>query len=78
MSQTRKNVFVFFILFLSSQVYCSAVQLQEARVKRAVFDLIPSGVVSGEEDRPGCECSGGTFYCGRDAHLVSTYPYGVL
>ena len=72
MSQTRKNVFVFFILFLSSQVYCSAVQLQEARVKRAVFDLIPSGVVSGEEDRPGsvCECSDGTFYCGRDAHLV--------
>ena len=66
------NVFVVLILFLSSQVYCSAVQLQEARVKRAVFDLIPPGVVSGEEDRTGsvCECSDGTFYCVRDAHLL--------
>ena len=67
-------MFVVFILFisLSSQVYCSPVQLQEARVKRAVFDLIPSGVVSEEEDRLGsvCECSDGTFYCVRDDHLV--------
>ena len=66
------NVFVVLILFLSSQVYCSPVQLQEARVKRAVFDVIPSGVASGVEDRPGsgCDCPDGTFHCVRDAHLV--------
>jgi hypothetical protein len=41
-------VFLVFIFYITSQVYCSAVQ--EARV---VFDLIPSGVESEEEDRPG-------------------------
>ena len=52
-------VLIVFSLFITFQVYCSPVQLQEARVKRAVFVVIPSGVVSGEEDRSGsvCECS---------------------
>ena len=44
-------VFVVFILLISIQVYCLPVQLHETRVKRAVFDLIPSGVLSEEEDR---------------------------
>jgi hypothetical protein len=44
-------VFVVFILLRSIQAYCLPIQLQETRVKRTVFDLIPSGVLSADEDR---------------------------
>eukprot|EP00092_Neocalanus_flemingeri_P062091 GFUD01074849.1.p1 GENE.GFUD01074849.1~~GFUD01074849.1.p1 ORF type:complete len:112 (-),score=12.81 GFUD01074849.1:126-428(-) len=60
------------ISFASSYVNCSPIKMQEFRIKRAVFDILPSAENRATENSLGstCQCAHGTFHCFRDEKLV--------
>eukprot|EP00092_Neocalanus_flemingeri_P057132 GFUD01067814.1.p1 GENE.GFUD01067814.1~~GFUD01067814.1.p1 ORF type:complete len:126 (+),score=7.22 GFUD01067814.1:30-380(+) len=55
-----------------SHVNCGPIKMQETRMKRAVFDIIPLAEDRVGVDSPGstCQCSDGIFNCIRDDRLV--------
>ena len=76
-----KTILLAFVISLaSSHVNCGPIKMHQTRVKRAIFDLIPSAENRVDKDNPGssCQCSNGTFSCIRDENLVCRRTFNSL